>query len=255
MPRHFLRLALVAGLALGFAGSARAQDRGLLVSAASSLSDVMRDLAAAYTAETGVVVRVTTAGSNTLARQIAAGAPVDVFVSADEVQMDVVERAGRVVAGTRVPLLHNTLVVIVPADGPAVATAGDLAGPAVRRLAMGNPDSVPAGVYGRTWLESRGVWDRVRPKVVPLPTVRAALAAVREGRAQAGIVYATDARTTDAVRVTLRVPAAEAPPVVYPAAAIAGDREGAARAFLAWLGRPVARARFEAAGFEMADGR
>lgn len=247
-------LAIVSACALAVAPVEASRER-ILVAAAASLSDVMRDLAAAYEAETGVDVSVTTAGSNTLARQIVAGAPVDVFLSADQAQMDVVQQAGRIAAGSRRALLSNALVVIVPRGEAPVGSARGLAAARVRHVAMGNPDSVPAGVYGRRWLEGLGLWDAVSSRVVPLPNVRAALAAVREGRAEAGIVYATDAKTTNEVTVTLRVPEAEAPAVVYPAAVVAGGREAAAGAFVAWLRGPTARARFEQAGFEMADGR
>ncbi len=200
---------------------------------------------------TGQVVRLNSGGSNVLARQIVEGARVDVFVSADEGQMDVVERAGRVVPGSRVRLLSNTLAVIVSRDAAALTAPfpGALATKGIGRVAIGQPESVPAGVYTRQWLESVGLWAAVRPKVVPLPTVRAALAAVREGRADAGVVYGTDARTTPDVVVVHRVPEAEAPPIVYPAAAIAGGSEADARRFIDDLFGAEARAVFEGAGF------
>jgi molybdate transport system substrate-binding protein len=114
---------------------------------------------------------------------------------------------------------------------------------------MGQPDSVPAGVYARRWLERAGVWARVQPKVVPLPTVRAALAAAREGRADAAIVYATDARTSPQVQVAFAVPESEAPSVVYPAAVVAGGREADGRRFLRYLQSGFARKVFADAGF------
>ena len=227
-----------------------AQPAPLVVSVASSLTDVMTNLAAHWE-ETGKgAVRVNAAGSQTLARQIVEGARVDVFVSADEAQMDAVERAGRLVAGTRQPLLANQLVVIVARDARnRPSSAADLAGPAVRRLAMGQPDSVPAGVYGRQWLERAGLWARIKAKVVPLPTVRAALAAAREGRADAAIVYATDARSSQDVEVAFPVPEREAPAIVYPVAVVAGAREAEARRFVRGLQDGYARQVFEAAGF------
>jgi molybdate transport system substrate-binding protein len=237
---------------------AGAQDTELVVSAAASLTDVMRELAARYRAETGVILRINSGGSNTLARQIVEGAGVDVFLSADEAQMDVVERADRLVPGTRSDVLSNGLVVIVPAGGAAgaqVSAPADLAGPGIRRIAMGNPASVPAGVYGRQWLESLGLWARVAPRVVSLPTVRAALAAVQEGRVDAGLVYATDARTTTAVRVAMEVPVAEAPRIVYPAAAIRGAHEAAAAALVRWLHDEAAMEIFRRAGFRPAAPR
>lgn len=247
------RLALASVIALGITLSARAQEAELVVSAAASLADVMAELSTMYRADAGVEVRVNTGGSNTLARQIVEGARVDVFISADEAQMNVVEQAGRVVSGSRADLLANALVIVVPSDSSVrVSSARDLAGPGVRRVAMGNPESVPAGVYGRRWLERAGVWPAVAPKVVPLPTVRAALSAVQEWRVDAAIVYATDARVANAVRVALVAPGEDAPVVVYPAATIRGAREQAAARFLAWLREDAAMRVFIQAGFKPA---
>lgn len=248
------RLALTAAVALLVVHPTTAQRTALVVSAAASLADVMSTLTTTYRDEAGVELRVNTGGSNTLARQIVEGARVDVFLSADAAQMDVVEQAGRLVPGSRADVVANALVVIVPEDAPAAVTrAADLAGAGVRRIAMGNPASVPAGVYGRRWLEKVSLWTQVSPKVVPLPTVRAALAAVQEGRADAGIVYATDARVTSAVRVALVVPDDEAPAVVYPAAAIRGSQEEAAARFLSWLRGPTAMRVFTDAGFRTVE--
>lgn len=238
--------------------SATGRDGELLVSAAASLTDVMAELSAAYRAERGTELRVNSGGSNTLARQIVEGAKVDLFISADDAQMDVADRAGRLVAGSRTALLSNSLVVIVPAAGPGgskdspLRTMRDLAAASVRRVAMGNPESVPAGVYGRRWLEQIGLWARVAPKVVPLPTVRAALSAVQEGRVDAGIVYATDARTTNGVRVAVVAADGEAPSVVYPAAIVRGGREEESARLLTWLRGETATRVFTHAGFRMA---
>ena len=128
----------------------------------------------------------------------------------------------------------------------------DLAGSRVTRVALGNPESVPAGVYARQWLERAGLWSAVSPKVVPTLTVRAALAAVRAGRVDAGVVFATDARTAPDVVVAYRVPAADAPPIRYPVAVVRGPREAEAARFVQFLTSPAARAIFEAAGFLMA---
>jgi molybdate transport system substrate-binding protein len=235
-------------------GSQAASPGQLLVAAAASLSGLADHLTVAFRQETGQGLRFTFAGSNTLARQILEGAPVDVFISADVAQMDAVERAGRLVAGSRVDLLGNQLVVVVPPGASAlVVRPDDLAGPAVRRIAMGDPGAVPVGVYGRQWLEDVRLWDRIQPKVVPLPSSPAAMAAVREGRAQAGIVFATDA-IGQPVRVAYVVAVQDAPPIVYPAAVIRGGRESEARAFLEFLQRPAARGIFEAAGFRAPGG-
>ena len=222
----------------------------LTISVAASLADVVTDLVKRYEAAGGGSVQINTGGSGALARQIAAGAPVDLFISADEAQMAVAAKSGRIIPDTQVTLLTNQLVVIVPETATAVVSQPrDLAAPSVKRVAMGNPDSVPAGVYGRQWLEKLGLWPVIQPKVVPMSTVRAALAAVREGRADAAIVYATDARATSAVRIVYTVAAGESPAIAYPAALVRGPREAEARRFLAYLQTAEARAMFEAAGF------
>jgi molybdate transport system substrate-binding protein len=190
------------------------------------------------------------AGSPFLARQIVEGARADVFVSADDAQMDVVERAGRLVPGSRVALLTNQLVVVgAPGSAIRVGGARDLAAPEVRRLALGNPDSVPAGVYARKWLEGAGVWSTVAARVVPTLTVRAALAAVRGARADLAVVYVTDTRTEPTVPVLYTVPRADAPPIGYPAAVVTGRQQDQAARFLAFLQGAEARDVFRAAGF------
>lgn len=247
-------LALLVLLLRPASGAAAESAPALVVAVAASLVDVVNDIGVRFQQAAGITIRATPGGSNMLARQIVDGAPVDVFVSADEAQMDVVERSGRLAPGTRTRLLGNTLVVIVPADSRlAVGSAADLTRPEVRRIAIGHPEAVPAGVYARRWLEGRGVWSAIAPRAVPLSTVRAALAAVAEGRADAGIVYATDARSTRAVRVAFSVPDDESPAVVYPAAAIQGPNVRDAVRFLAFLRGPEARAIFTAAGFEVLE--
>lgn len=229
---------------------ASAQSEGLVVSVASSLIEVMHEANRRWTAAGHAPLRVNAAGSQTLARQIVAGAQVDAFVSADGAQMDQVQAAGRLVPGTRLTLLTNQLVVVVPAGSARrIARAQDLAAPGIRRLAMGQPESVPAGVYGRQWLERAGVWTQIATRVVPLPSVRAALAAAREGRVDAAIVYATDARTAEGIAVAWRVPPGEAPPIAYVAGIMTGTRTAEAARFLAFLQAPAMRAVFEAAGF------
>lgn len=242
--------------ALAVGGTAHAglgRPAPIVVSVAASLADVMSELARRHEQATGQPVRLNVAGSNFIARQIVEGARVDVFVSADGLQMDVAEKAGRLVPGTRVPLLTNQLVVVGrPGGALQVNGAAALATPTVGRVALGNPDSVPAGVYARQWLERQGVWGEVAAKVVPVMTVRAALAAARAGRVDAAIVYATDAAAPPPVPVLYRVPAADAPAIVYPAAVVRGPNEAAARAFVTYLQSTAAAAVFRAAGFGLA---
>jgi molybdate transport system substrate-binding protein len=225
--------------------------RDLLVAAAASLGVVAPELTHAFHEAGGIDLRFNFAGSNTLARQIVEGARVDVFVSADVTQMDLVERAGKIVAGTRTDFISNQLVVI--ASRPTTAhsiRADDLAAPSVRRVAMGDPQGVPAGVYGRQWLEHVRLWGVVQPKVVPLPSSPAVVAAVREGRADAGIVYLSDVTNRDSlVRVVHHVAIVDAPPIMYPVAAITGGRIPLAREFVVFLRSTRAQEIFAAAGF------
>ena len=233
-----------------FSTPVAAQPPGLVVSVAASMNDALAEIAGLYRAATGVTVALNTGSSNTLARQIVEGARAGVFLSADEIQMDVVEKAGRLVPGTRTRLLTNDLTVIVPRDAPADLTVERVLDGRVARLAMGEPSAVPAGVYGRRWLERQGAWARVSPKVVPFPTVRAVLAAVEAGRVDAGIVYRTDAMASS-TRVIARVSAKDHPylDIVQPAAVIVGPQEAAARQFLEFLKSARARAVFTKRGF------
>ena len=221
------------------------QPPGLVVSVAASLNDALAEIAGLYRAATGVTVALNTGGSNTLARQIVEGARAGVFISADTIQMDIVEKAGRLVAGTRTRLLTNALAIVVPDPPLRRVTMEDLLDGRINRLAMGEPGSVPAGVYGRRFFERKGAWDRVRPRVVPFPTVRAVLAAVEAGRVDAGVVYRTDVM---AARVRTIASIADLD-IVQPAAVIAGPHEAEGRRFLEFLTGPQARAIFIKRGF------
>lgn len=237
------RALIGATLLLTFSAPAAAQPPGLVVSVAASLYDALAEIAGLYRVAAGVTVSLNPGGSNTLARQIVAGARVGLFLSADDIQMDTVEAAGLLVPGTRTPLVTNTLAVIVPTGARADVTLADLAGAAIRRIAMGEPSSVPAGVYGRRWLEREAVWDRVAPKVVPFPSVRAVLAAVEAGRADAGIVYITDTTGRPDATIAFLAPAATSRDlaIVYPAAVVRGPSEAEGRAFLKFLQSAAAR--------------
>jgi molybdate transport system substrate-binding protein len=228
---------------------APAQRQQVLVSAAASLADVMATLARRYEMQTGVRVVVNTGASNTLARQITAGAAVDLFVSADEAQMDAVR--AEVVSGTRVPLLSNQLVVAVAADRPRrMRSVRDLLDPSYRRIAIGDPAAVPAGVYTKAYLEKLGIWREVSKKVVPSASVRVALATVENGATEAAIVYRTDLATTRRAMMAFAVPLPDGPRIVYPAAVIAtGHNRAGATRLLAWLQGDQAMKVFVNAGF------
>ena len=242
-------LAVVLAAAAGVQG----QRQEVLVSAAASLSDVLSKVARVYETRTGTRVVVNTGASNALARQIAAGAPVDVFISADETQMDAVR--GEIVANTRVDLLSNQLAIAVPSDRPrTVRSARELVDPAFRRIAIGDPAAVPAGVYARAYFEKLAIWKAVSAKAVPSASVRLALAAVENGAADAAIVYRTDLIGSRGAILAMAIPVADGPRIVYPAAVIRGgrNREGATR-LLAWLRGAEAGAIFTSAGFLRAE--
>ena len=240
---------LAALIFLGTTADLEAQRREIVVSAASSLTDVLGQVGRAYEAIYPDRVVLNLGASNTLARQITAGAPVDLFISADEAQMDVVR--GQVIPGTRAILLANQLVVAVPADRPpSIRGPRDLLAPSIRRIAIGDPAAVPAGVYAWRYLQRSGVADALRPKLVPTTSVRLALAAVESGAVDAGIVFKTDLATTRRATLSYAIPTADTPAIRYPAALIVngGNREGARR-FLAYLNSAAAAAIFRSAGF------
>lgn len=223
------------------------------VFAAASLREALDAQARTFEAQTGNTVVVSYAGSNALARQIEAGAPANVFISADLDWMDDVERHGLVVPGSRLNLLANALVLIEPAHGasslriavgfPLAAALGE------GRLAMANPDSVPAGKYGKAALRSLGVWRSVEARVVGADNVRAALLLVARGEAPFGIVYRTDALADRRVRIVDTFPSASHAPIVYPAVCISGRETAVARAFLDFLASAAARPIWERYGF------
>jgi len=241
-------------LALGPAQSLPAQE--LNVFAAASLTDALQELAASYETAGGGRIALNLGASSTLARQIEEGAPADLFLSADEAKMEGLERKGLLLPGTRRSVLSNTLAVVVPAGSRLkIAAARDLAGPAVGRLALAEPRTVPAGIYAREYLVKQGLWERLAARVIPTENVRGALAAVESGNVEAGIVYKTDARISKQVKVAYEVPAAGGPKISYPFAVLAGSaHRNAALRFLAYLESPAGLAAFRRHGFLIVTG-
>lgn len=226
----------------------------ITVFAAASLTDSLKEIGAAYEESTGDKVRFNFAASNTLAQQIQAGAPADIFFSADEPKMDKLDAAGLIAKDTRKDLLGNSLVVITPLDGLKITKPQDLTQPAIKHLSLGDPKAVPAGVYAKTWLEKAGLWAALEPKVVPAENVRTAMAVVEAGNAEAGIVYKTDAAISKKVTVALEIPVAEGPRIIYPAAVVKDSRNAeAARKFLAYLADKQTDAIFAKFGFSVID--
>lgn len=252
-PLGVVPAALFLGLAPG-TGVSRARADEVHVLAAASLTDALREIAPPWERATGNTIVVNLGASNDLARQIRAGAPADVFFSADQAQMDGLERDGLVRAADRVDLLSNTLVVVVPVAGSLkIRAPADLA--SVKHLALADPQAVPAGVYARTWLESLALWSRVEKQVIPALNVRAALSAVESENAEAGIVYKTDAAVSKRVRVAYEVPRAEGPAIVYPLAKVATSNKPAAAVFVQHLQSASAKAVFARFGFLVLGGQ
>lgn len=223
----------------------------LRVSAAASLADVLGEIDAAYTKETGTRVQLNLGASSLLARQIEEGAPVDVFFSADEAKMDALEKKGLIEPSTRVPLLSNTLSVVVPSDSAFVLKSlSDLTQPGIRRIATGEPNTVPVGIYAKEHLQKLKIWTQLQPRIIATENVRSALAAVESGNADAGIVYKTDAAVSKKVKIACEVPAAEGPQIVYPVAILKSSKNPAAsRTYLEFLQSHAARQAFEKSGF------
>lgn len=249
-PCHVVLLALVFAL-LPVTG-ARAQARTITVSAAASLTDAFRELGAAFEAShPGVAVRFNFAASGVLVQQIVQGAPVDVFASADEATVDRGVREQVLDAATRRDFASNTLVLVVPGvGGVPVAKLADLAGPAVRRIAVGKAATMPVGRYTRQALEAAGLWAGLEPKLVYADTVRQVLDYVVRGEADAAFVYATDAVVVKPGSVRVVAEVGGHAPVRYPVAVVADSRQPAlAREFAAALLAPPAQAVLARHGF------
>jgi molybdate transport system substrate-binding protein len=226
----------------------------LLVYAAASLTNVLEELGKGYQAESGQSVKFSFAASSTLARQIEAGAKADVFFAADTDWADYLQNRNLLNTSSRSNLLGNRLVLIAPADSklqlkiaPNFAVAAALGS---SRLSIGDPDSVPAGKYGRSALMALGVWNSVADKLVLGDTVRTALAFVDRGEAPLGIVYETDALIDKKVRIVDIFPATTHAPIVYPIALTTTARSGAEQ-FVAYLRAPGSQAVFKKYGFSI----
>jgi len=251
MSKKWLRqVCSIAALFLMTAAPAASAD-DIVVSAAASLTDALKEIGRMYQSRSKNRVTFVFASSSTLARQIEAGAPADVFFSADVQTMNALERNGRLEPGTRRQLLSNQLVIIVPADKPTVVNSPeDLLDPRVRRIALAEPSSVPAGVYSKTYLESLGLWDKIKPKVVPVLDVRATLASVESGNVEAGFVYKTDAGSSKRVKTVFEVPIGKGPEIVYPVAILKESKSKAvAKEFLNVMVSPSGADVFKRYGF------
>lgn len=225
----------------------------LTVSAAASLKDALNEIKAAYQKEhPNVVLSYNFGSSGTLIQQIEQGAASDLFFSAGASQMNELEQKGLLHAGTRVDLLKNKLVVVVPANAPfTIHSFADVAqAPAVKKVAMGNPATTPAGKYAKDYYQAKGLWPELSPKLVLANDVRQVLSFVETGNVDAGFVYITDAKLSKKVKVV-----AEADPevnkrIVYPAAVLKDTQHTAeAKQFLQYLQGEEAKKVFEKYGF------
>ncbi|HEG0620535.1 TPA: molybdate ABC transporter substrate-binding protein [Yersinia enterocolitica] len=241
-----------AALLIAFSSSAMAAD--ITVFAAASLTNALQDIAAQYKKEKQVDVVASYASSSTLARQIEQGAPADLFISADQQWMDYAIDKQQMVANTRYTLLGNELVLIAPKDSKITKVEIDkktdwkklLEG---GRLAVGDPDHVPAGIYAKESLENLGAWATLAPEMARANNVRSAMALVERAEAPLGIVYGSDAIASDKVKVVGVFPESSHKPVEYPMAIVKGHENPTVTAFYDYLKSPAAAVIFEKYGF------
>jgi molybdate transport system substrate-binding protein len=232
---------------------AQAAEAKLVIFAAASLKDALDEANAAYQREKGQETATSYAASSTLAKQIEAAAPADIFISADLDWMDYLAKRNLIKPETRANLLGNRLVLIAPvaSDGkfdiapnfPLARALGD------GRLAIADPDSVPAGKYAKAALEALGVWSSVANKLAPAENVRATLLLVSRGEAPLGIVYQTDANSDKGVQVVGTFPDNTHPPIIYPIAVVAASTNAGDLGYLGFLKSSTARQIFEKQGF------
>jgi molybdate transport system substrate-binding protein len=213
-----------------------ASSQEVVLSVAISMKEAVEEVGRTFvSSRPGIVPRYNFGSSGGLQKQIEAGAPVDLFISASQRQMDELEKAGLIVPSSRRVFARNVLVVIKPADSRLdLARPGDLLDARVRRVVVGNPKTVPVGQYSEECLRALGIWERVQPKLVFAENVRQALDYVVRGEVDAGFVYATDAATRAAkIKEAFRPAEDTYRPVVYPAAVVAASRQrGPAQAFI-----------------------
>lgn len=234
-----------------FAGVARADE--VTIFAAASTTEAVNRIIESYRDSGNGAVRGVFASSSILAKQIALGAPADLFLSASVEWMDYLEQRGAVRPDDRTDLLGNRLVLIAPQDSALEAgltlDPGLAAALGNRRLAIGDPSHVPAGRYARSALQSLGLWGQLQGKLALTADVRAALALVDRGAVAAGLVYATDATISPRVRIVAKVPPDSHPGITYPLARTAKGQDGAVTNFLRFLNGPTARDIFQQLGF------
>lgn len=230
-----------------------AQAEPILVFAAASLKETLEEAGKSFTTDTGTEVKFSFAASSALTKQIKAGAPADLFASADLKWMDYLEEKKQIRAETRKNLIGNRLVIIAPqtsalksldlTENAFAKTLGD------GKLATGEVNSVPAGIYAKSALQNLSLWKLVEPKLAQADNVRGALAFVARNEAPLGIVYETDARVEPQVKIIARFPADSHAPIIYPFTVTAQSKNPEAERFFNYLASSAAKAIFEKAGF------
>lgn len=220
----------------------------LTISAAISLTDALEEIKEVYEAEHDVELIFNLAGSGTLAQQIGQGAPVDLFISANEQWMDTLEEDGLIIPGTRSDVTGNQLALIAHTDSTLTYQSFEESIP--EDLAIGNPDSVPAGAYTKEALSALGVWETIEDKLILAKDVRQVLTYIETGNATAGFVYESDARTSDHVQIVTIIGDKYHDPITYPGAIMTNtDHEDEAKALLNYLMTDDAQNIFQAHGF------
>jgi molybdate transport system substrate-binding protein len=253
MCRHLLALVLLFLSSIPLSAPASAQAPKLIVFAAASLKDALDEANAVYQRDKGQETATSYAASSTLAKQIEAAAPADVFISADLDWMDYLAKRNLVRPETRANLFGNRLVLIAPVNsGGKLSIAPNF--PIAQalgngRLAIADPNAVPAGRYGKAALESLGVWSSVADRLAPAENVRATLVLVSRGEAPLGIVYQTDANSDKGVQIVGTFPENTHPPIIYPIAVVAASTNPGASGYVAFLKSAAARRIFEKHGF------
>ncbi|MCP5396195.1 MAG: molybdate ABC transporter substrate-binding protein [Sphingomonadaceae bacterium] len=237
----FARL-LILSLAVMLWSCAPTSPRGPVVLAAASMQEAIGEIADSWAAQGHARPVLSFAGTPALARQVEAGAPADLFIAADEAWMDELERKQLLKPGSRRVIVGNALVLVAPATKE---TGGN-------RLAMADPNAVPAGRYGKAALESLGLWEEARNRIVPTENVRAALALVERGEVAQGLVYASDAAASRKVRVLQALPASSHPPIRYPLAVLSSSTHADAGALADFIAGPEGQAILQQHGFRPA---
>ena len=247
---------LITLIVIFFSGCGTSQEKGqveLIVSAAASLTDVLEEIKILFEEENSHITLIMNMGaSGALRRQIEQGAPAHIFISASVEHMDALEEKDLIIEGTRIDLFENSLVLVVPAEESRIEEFSSLLREDIKRVALGEPESTPVGHYSREALTSIGFWGKLEPKFIYGKDVRQVLTWVETKNVDAGIVYLTDAKGNENVRVAAVPPIGSYTPVVYPAALIKDSRKaGEAGLFLNFLTGSESQAVFERYGFKI----